>query len=148
MSKSERLKDGNGFNVFWVVGCEPESPLEALALEQVDPEDGEADTFVAEVEVVVALAEDDSELLPQTVVAGHVSTANELLFNGSSSDWLPKLNTDPQLMAPLEDPLPSSSEEDPLAERDVEDNVLEADEERLIDSVVGPFASISAKDPE
>ena len=80
MSKSERLKDGNGFNVFWVVGCDTESPLETLALEQVDPEDGEADTFVAEVEVVVALAEDDSELLPITVVAGHVSTANELLF--------------------------------------------------------------------
>jgi hypothetical protein len=55
-------------------------------LEQLEPEEGAVNTLVADAEVVVILAEDDAEILPQTVEVGHVSTANELLFNGSSSD--------------------------------------------------------------
>lgn len=91
MSRSERFKGGNDVSVFWV-DCtggddwDTEIPFWILIFEQFDPEDVDVSTFVADVAVAVELIEEDAEIPPHTVVVGQVSTANELLFNGSSSD--------------------------------------------------------------
>ena len=91
-----------------------------LAVE--DDEFREVITFVPDVGVLVVVEEVETWLVAQIVEVGHVSTAKELLFRGSSSDWLPRDKTDPQLIVPLEDPLQSSKESETFHELVVDDN--------------------------
>ena len=98
--------------------------------------------------MLVVVEEVETWLVAQIVEVGHVSTAKELLFKGSSSDWLPSDKTDPQLIVPLEDPLQSSKEFDTFDEWVVEDNGCVTADDSPKDSEFATLESISANEPE
>ena len=98
--------------------------------------------------MLVVVEEVETWLVAQIVEVGHVSTAKELLFKGSSSDWLPSDKTDPQLIVPLEDPLQSSKEFDTFDEWVVEDNGCVPADDSPKDSEFATLESISANEPE
>lgn len=93
--------DGGGSNKAWLAGDAPPRPVAPPdGVEAVAAQDGVVEVAVV-AEVIVRLRGDVVGIAAAgDRTPGHVSMAKELLLSGSSSDWLPRLRTEPQLMEP------------------------------------------------